>query len=186
MIVHRYLYRVFVSLFLALLVQSLPAQASDKGWQKASDVAVYSLLTASIAVPLIKDDEAGAWQAGGSFAATSLVTEGMKQAFPKTRPDGSDRKSFPSGHTSRAFAAAASLYNRNGSKIGVPAFVVAGFTGLARVGGRKHYWVDVAVGAGLGGTIGFLITKERPASSQTVFLPWADTSGGGVTIAARF
>ncbi len=177
---------VLVSLMGLGLFQPLPALASPKGWQDASDVGAYALMTLSVGLPLAQKDKAGALQALGSFAATSAVTEGMKQSFPKLRPDGSDRKSFPSGHTSRSLAAAASLMNRQGPEIGVPAFIVAGFVGLARVEGKKHYWSDVAVGAALGTTLGFLITKDRPADKQTAFVPWADTQGGGFTFAARF
>lgn len=167
-------------------IASVPAHAGTQGWKTASDIGAYSLMTASVALPLVRDDENGAWQAAGSFAATSLVTEGLKQSFPRTRPDGSDRKSFPSGHTSRSFAAAATIFNRDGAKFGVPAFVVASFVGLARVEGKKHYWSDVAVGAGLGTGIGLLITRNRPADAQTAVLPWGDLKSGGVTIVARF
>lgn len=169
-----------------LALPASPAYASAKGWQDASDVGVYTLMTLSVGLPLVEKDASGAFQAMGSFAATSLVTEGLKQTFPKTRPDASDRKSFPSGHTSRSFAAAASLMNRQGAAVGVPAFMVAGFVGVARVKGDKHYWSDVIVGAGIGTTIGLLITKNRPADAQTAFVPWADTKGGGFTFAARF
>lgn len=163
-----------------------PASASDKGWQKASDVGAYSLMALSVGLPLIEGDEQGALQAGGSLAATSLLTEGLKEAFPKLRPDGSDRKSFPSGHTSRSFAAAATIYNRRGAEWGIPAFAVAGFVGLARVEGKKHYWSDVAVGAALGTVTGLLITRKRPEEQSALVTPWADTKGGGVSVAMRF
>lgn len=168
------------------VVAPASVQAGTQGWKTASDIGAYSLITASVALPLVRDDDKGAWQAAGSFAATSLVTEGLKQTFPRTRPDGSDRKSFPSGHTSRSFSAAATIFNREGPKFGVPAFVVASFVGLARVEGKKHYWSDVAVGAGLGTGIGLLITRKRPANAQTAIIPWGDKTGGGVTLAARF
>ena len=132
-----------------------PAQASPKGWQTASDVGVYSLMAVSIGLPLVQGDNQGALQAAGSIGAATLVATGLKEAFPKTRPDGSDRKSFPSGHTSNAFAAAASLANRQGLAVGIPAFVVASFVGVARVEGKKHYWSDVAVGAGTHGLAGW-------------------------------
>lgn len=65
-------------------------------------------------MPLINGDTAGALQAGGSAAAAELVATGLKEAIPEWRPDHSNRKSFPSGHTSIAFAAAATIFNREG------------------------------------------------------------------------
>ena len=170
---------------IGVAVAATPASASKKGWADASDVGAYGLMAASIGVPLVKKDSKGALQAAGSLAAVSLVTEGMKEAFPEWRPDRSDRKSFPSGHTSRSFAAAATLFNRNGKSIGIPAMIVASFVGVARVQADKHHWHDVAVGAGLGLATGFLITGKKE-NSQTAFVPWADTKGGGVSFAMRF
>lgn len=170
---------------LAFALMVSPAQASEKGWQRASDVGVYSLMAVSVGWPLIDKDKQGALQAVGSLAATSLVTEGLKQAFPKLRPDGSDRKSFPSGHTSRAFTAAATLYNRQGAGVGIPAFVVAGFVGLARVEGKKHFWSDVAAGAAIGTLSGFLITNDKP-EAKSALIPWGDSKGGGLAFAMRF
>jgi membrane-associated phospholipid phosphatase len=173
-------------LVLAASSLSTPAQAGPKDWGTVSDVGVYTLIAASVAVPVAKHDKQGAFQAVGSFAATSLVTEGLKQAFPKTRPDGSDRKSFPSGHTSRAFSSAATLYNRQGPAIGVPAFIVASLVGVARVKADKHFWSDVAVGAAIGTASGFLITRNRPSEAQATLMPWGDTKGGGLAFAMRF
>lgn len=179
--------RKFMPVALAATVfAATPAAASPEGWQTASDIGVYSLMAASIGLPLVKGDTNGALQAAGSVGATSLMVGGLKEAFPKTRPDGSDRKSFPSGHTSNAFAGAASLTERQGLAVGLPAFAVAGFVGLARVEGKKHYWSDVAVGAGIGTAAGFLITQKRPEARGTALIPWGDTKSAGFTFAAWF
>lgn len=170
----------------ALVSFASPLHAKPSDWQTASNVAVYSLMALSIGLPAAQGDKPGAFQAAGSIAATSLVTEGMKEAFPESRPDGSDRKSFPSGHASRAFAAAATLYNRQGQKIEIPAFVVAGFVGIARVEGKKHYWTDVAAGAALGTAAGFLITNAAPPGNQAALSPWVEHKGGGLSLAIRF
>lgn len=177
--------RVITTALVAASLSATPAAASTKGWQDASDIGVYSLMAFSIGLPALKKDGKGALQAAGSLAATSLVTEGLKEAFPKLRPDGSDRKSFPSGHTSRSFAAAATIYNREGAKFGIPAFVVAGFVGLARVEGKKHYWSDVAAGAAIGTASGLLITHKRP-DSHTAFMPWVEHKGAGFTVMKSF
>ncbi len=167
-----------------LLLLASPAKADKDDWAKISDIGAYSLMAVSIGLPLAQGDKKGAIQAGGSLAATSLITEGLKQAFPKTRPDLSDLKSFPSGHTSRSFSSAATLYNRQGPKVGIPAFAVAALVGTARVKADKHYWSDVLVGAAIGTGSGLLLTRKRATNSE--FMPWADTKGGGFSYALRF
>jgi membrane-associated phospholipid phosphatase len=174
----------FFAVIAALL--AAPAQAkNEKAWDTASSIGAYGLTALAIGLPIIEKDKHGALQAGGSVIAATLVTTGLKQAFPAVRPDGSDRKSFPSGHTSLAFAAASTLYNRQGASVGIPALLVATFVGVARVQADKHHWYDCVVGAGIGATAGFLITHKR-AESQTAVIPWGDTQGGGVTLAMRF
>ena len=112
------------------------------------------------------------------------VTYGLKETFPERRPDGNDNKSFPSGHTSVSFAAAASLEKRYGWQVGLPALAVASFVGIARVKAHKHYWYDAVVGATLGTASGLLITSRR--SDRVQIVPWADSKGGGVEVALRF
>lgn len=168
------------------LCLATPLKAETKDWATASDVGAYGLMAASIALPVAKRDKQGAFQAAGSLAATSLITEGLKLSFPKTRPDGSDRKSFPSGHTSRSFSSAATLYNRQGPGVGIPAFVLASFVGLARVKADKHFVVDVMAGAAIGTASGFLITRNRPDNAKSVLIPWGDTKSAGLAFATRF
>ena len=163
---------------------SAPALADEKDWDKASDIARNALVAAALGAPLVQGDGDGALQAAGSIAAASLITTGLKETFPERRPDGSDRKSFPSGHTSVAFASAATLHNRHGWQAGIPAQLAAAFVGFARVKADKHHWYDVVVGAAIGEATGFLITSRRNAQVQVV--PWGDSKGGGVTVAARF
>lgn len=69
--------------------------------------------------------------------------------------------SFPSGHTSSAFAAAFAIlfYNK---KIGIPMTVFAALMGLSRIYVEVHYCTDVIAGAVVGiiyAFIGFMIVK---------------------------
>ena len=91
----------------AFLSIATPAHASDKGWDDAGSIARDALVVAAFGVPAVQGDWDGVLQAGGSVVVAGGLTYGLKEAFPERRPDGSDNKSFPSGHTSVSFAAAA-------------------------------------------------------------------------------
>lgn len=162
-----------------------PAQADERAWATASDVAVGGLVAWSVAVPLLDGDEAGAVQAGISIAAAQGVAQLLKHTIRATRPDGSDDDSFPSGHASTAFAAATSIMRRRGPDEGVPALALAGFTGLGRVEARKHHWRDVLAGAAIGGASSLVLTHSRRGRPMTL-AAWGDTKGGGMSFAMRF
>lgn len=169
---------------LSLTIATPAAAKNEKSWATASDIGAYGLTAVALGIPIIEKDKHGALQAAGSIVASELVARGLKEAFPELRPDGSDRKSFPSAHTSLAFAAASTLYNRQGGKVGIPAFAVAAFVGLARVQADKHHWYDCVAGAGVGLASGFLITRK--ANQRVAVVPWGDSKGGGFSLAARF
>jgi membrane-associated phospholipid phosphatase len=113
-----------------------------------------------------------------------LVTTGLKEALPERRPDGSNNKSFPSGHVGTAFAAAATLQNRYGWQVGLPAQLVAAIVGFSRVEARKHHWYDVVAGAAIGEGSGFLLTSKRDGAVRV--LPWGDAQGAGIALGMRF
>ena len=167
----------------AALAMSSPAIGGPHDWDQASGIARDALVVAALGVPAVQGDWTGDLQAGGSMLVAGGAAYGLKRAFPEERPDHSDRRSFPSGHTSVSFSAAASLEDRYGWKAGLPAFAVATFVGVARVEARKHHWYDVVAGAAIGTGSGFLLTTKR--NSNVRLTPWAD-SGGGLALAARF
>lgn len=167
-----------------LSVSCSPAQASHKDWDTASDVARAGLVVAALGVPAVQEDWQGAKQALFSVGGAYVVTHGLKQIIDEERPDKSDNDSFPSGHASTSFAAAATLHRRYGWKVGLPAHAVATFVAVARVKADKHFTKDVIVGAAIGEASGLLFT--RPANPNVQWMPWGDTKGGGMTVAARF
>ncbi|MBL8652009.1 MAG: phosphatase PAP2 family protein [Sphingopyxis sp.] len=161
-----------------------PAQASEKGWDDAGTIAKNALVVAAFGVPAVQGDWEGVLEAGGSVGATMLVTEGLKQSIPSMRPDRSDNRSFPSGHASVAFSAAATLHNRYGWEAGLPAYVVASFVGISRIPAKKHRVGDVLVGAAIGTATGHLITTK--ANDRVRIFPWGDTKSAGVDVTLRF
>lgn len=178
----RRFYVVALGCAAALLPQQ--AIANDRGWGRASSIGRDALVVAALGLPAARGDWRGGLQAGGGMLAAGGATYALKELVRERRPDGSDRKSFPSGHTSVSFAAAASLEKRYGWKVGAPALAVAGFVGAARVAADRHYVHDVVVGAAIGGAAGLLLTS-RP-DDRVRLVPWAESHGAGFSLAAAF
>ncbi|MGX2970886.1 phosphatase PAP2 family protein [Helicobacter sp. T3_23-1059] len=70
------------------------------------------------------------------------------------RPRWQSYEAFPSGHTSSAFAAVGFLQKRYGSRLGIPAFIVALAVGESRLLLEKHTLLQVVCG----GILGFLLS----------------------------
>lgn len=121
---------------------------------------------------------------------TGLYTGILKTAVGRTRPDGSDNKSFPSGHTSNAFAWATVASHHYGPKVGIPAYAIAGLIGASRIESDKHHLSDVVAGAALGMIVGRTVAREdgEPVRRQKKlsFVPMADAHGGGVGAGVSF
>ncbi|MBI3556425.1 MAG: phosphatase PAP2 family protein [Deltaproteobacteria bacterium] len=88
------------------------------------------------------------------LVATGAYTELLKFTVRRARPDSGNLQSFPSGHTSIAFSSAASLMELHGPSLGVPALVLAAFTGVCRLDVNAHHLSDVIFGAALGYAVG--------------------------------
>ena len=108
----------------------------------------------------------------------------LKYSVQRTRPDGSDSLSFPSGHASTAFSLAAVANHHYGWKVGVPAYVLASGIGLSRIESNRHHLSDVLAGATIGLIVGRTVSRldgERPAKKRTVSIgPATDLHGQGV------
>jgi membrane-associated phospholipid phosphatase len=166
------------------VMAATPALAAHQGWQTAADVGEIGLVSLALGKSAAERDWQGVKQFGLAEVTTLGVTTGLKHALPEERPNHSDDKSFPSGHTSASFAAAGYLQKRYGWQWGLPATLAAGLVGLSRVESKDHHWYDVVAGAALGEVTAYVFTTSH--DSNVRFLPWADTHGAGVYVAARF
>ncbi len=88
-----------------------------------------------------------------STAIMGISVESTKRLVGRVRPDGSDERSFPSGHSSAAFLTAslfAKEYGHLNPWYSVAAYGVASSTALLRRVNDHHWTSDVMAGAGIG------------------------------------
>ena len=95
---------------------------------------------------------------------SQVMVQSLKYAVRRDRPDHSNNKSFPSGHSASAFATATVLQRHYGWKVGVPAYALGSYVALARMAWNRHHASDVVMGAGFG-----------IASARTVTMSMAKT-----------
>jgi len=128
-------------------------------------------------------DNPGISRLGADLVRAQVVSQSFTQAIKFTatrrRPDGTSL-SFPSGHTSSAFATATVLRSHYGWKAGVPAYAVATWIGASRVQMKRHYISDVVTGAAIGIVAGRSVTLGRGRTRFAV-VPLAEPGGVGVS-----
>ncbi len=130
-----------------------------------------------------------------ALAVTGIFTAGLKRLSIRERPEGSDRLSFPSGHTSTVFASATVLSMFYGWPVGVPAFALGFATAVGRMADRKHWFSDTVGGAALGIWVGQAFSRPHwrrlsgegvAAPTSVVVLPVFDGETAGVVARADF
>lgn len=102
-----------------------------------------------------------------SNAMMAVSAEGIKEGTTSYRPDGTDQRSYVSGHTATSFVAATMLHKEYG-RTRSPWFSVAGYgaataTSMMRVMNRRHRAVDILGGAAIGiiaTELGYLVTDR--------------------------
>lgn len=141
--------------FALLAACSMGTACADNGlnWKNGSDLLAVGLPALAAGAAWGQQDTEGMKQLTLTMASTVGAAELLKRTVKATRPDGSDDKSFPSGHTAVAFAAVRFMDQRYAEQVAPYRpwlYAAAGLTGLARVEADQHYWRDVAAGAVLG------------------------------------
>jgi hypothetical protein len=124
----------------------------DRPW--IGDATMASLAFGAVALGILFPGEGrngwdNFWEEAEVFAVTGILTSSIKMLVGRTRPGGGSR-SFPSGHTSAAFAAATLIDATSDGSFAVPAYGLAALTGYSRVEARRHYPSDVLAGAAIG------------------------------------
>lgn len=176
----KYLHYFTISTSLAM---ATPAIARESFWRTYADVGAIGIPVAAGVITLAKDDRSGLVQLGLTEGSSLLVTQALKLSIDSKRPNGGDH-SFPSGHTTTAFAGAGYLRVRYGWRVGLPFELLAATVGFARVQSRDHHWYDVVAGAAIGEGAAQIFTHRLNPNVRVVVA--GDTQGGLVSLSARF
>ena len=144
-------------LFLAMILQHSRADSL----RQLGDYLQIALPAYAIGRTYGLDDQEGLIQMGTGLVLNLAATQAIKKTTLQMRPDGSDRYSFPSGHTSASFQAAAFIHKRYGWEKAWPHYLAASIVGYSRVHSNRHHWKDVIGGAALGIGVSWYITTPR-------------------------
>jgi len=116
-----------------------------------------------------------------SYVVAAVLTQGLKFATRRERPDFSGKTSFPSGHASSTFAFATALERHLGWRYAVPAYVAASYVAASRLPANRHWASDVVFGAAVGIISGRTVTSNEV---QPYPVSVAPTNGGAMIMIA--
>lgn len=111
---------------------------------------------------------------------SSTLMYGMKQAVRRDRPTGACC-SFPSGHSTVAFATASVLERHFGYRGSWPMWIIASYVATSRLIDNRHFASDVVFGAALGIASGWTVVG-RHGRDAFVMTPLLMRGGAGVTV----
>jgi len=140
-----------IGLFVPTLAMLSLGAAGVKGKHPIGDQLVLTLLSQGVAM---------------------AISEGLKYSVAYPRPDGAGHESFPSGHTTFAFAGAALLAHEYGERSGwytVAGYGMATTVGTLRVLKNRHWLADVLFGAGVGIGSTELVYQTYPWLKKAIF-----------------
>jgi membrane-associated phospholipid phosphatase len=128
------------------------------------------------------------YDASQSILINTVYTFALKSATHRQRPDGSNDRSFPSGHASVAFSWATALAKHYGLKVEIPAYTFASLIAISRLANHSHYLSDIVAGATLGHLVGRTVVRgnSRPAEGAPARPVVPDLPGPSVQIVPAF
>lgn len=118
-------------------------------WLRFAPVA-FDLGAGALGLEARRDFAGRGIEAAWAFGAMAAVTEGLKASVRSVRPDGTDDRSFPSGHAAVAFTGAELVRMEYGWGWGAGAYAVAASVAALRLYNGRHWLSDVLAGAGIG------------------------------------
>lgn len=143
---------------------------SERTHKNIGDALRYTMPMLTLGTAILNKHTSGeSKQFAKTMAGTLGVTYALKWTVRKTRPNGENNLSFPSGHTSVAFASAAFVQRMYGWKWGIPAYGLASYVGYTRIRIKKHDGWDVFAGALIGTGIAYWFTRPEAKRKNIEF-----------------
>ena len=173
--------KIWIITFVFLCLQTTFSQKQTV--KTSGDVLLFTLPAIAIGTTLIKGDTKGTWQFTKGFLLNGALTFGLKSIVAKERPNMENNDSFPSGHTSITFQSASFLQKRYGWKYGIPAYILASYTGFSRLYTDKHDIYDVLAGAVIG--VGSTYIFTTPYQQEHMELTF-NTGDGNYLLGFRY
>jgi membrane-associated phospholipid phosphatase len=149
---------VMKKILLIAIMVSISLHAKNDTIKSVGDWVQIFIPLAGYGTTLYLEDEEGEIEFYKSFFSTFGATHMLKRTVRKERPDHSDNKSFPSGHTSASFQGATFIHRRYGIKYAIPAYLGATFVGYSRIYADKHDLTDVIAGMIIGSGFSYYFT----------------------------
>lgn len=128
-------------------------------------------------------------------AYASGVTTALKYTIREPRPINGhkDKNSFPSGHTTTAFAFSGYVLGEHGWAWGTPALALSTFVGISRINDNRHFLHDVLAGATIGLSYGLGIANLDKAKKDNgekerglTIVPIFDWNTKGLALVGEF
>ena len=134
-----------------------------------------------------------------SFIASGIITPVLKNIAGRVRPNStastfqfkpfSGNYSFPSGHTTQAFAVASVIAGHYDAWwVKILAYGTASAVGYSRIQQNQHFASDVVAGALIGYTVGRTVVRHNNVSPLTSFqfVPWSERHVVGMQLTKCF
>ena len=126
---------------------------------------------------------------GLSLGAYAIINRALQRPRPRDMMNENKShhwfnggRSFPSGHSTNAYAPAFFIAWRYGWLTAMPALLAAAYTGWVRISVDAHYISDVAVAAGMSAIISWIFTHPYKVGKAQVQVSGANGIGAGVNI----
>lgn len=184
---------LITSLFKVTLIRNIQRDVHSKQFlccNKTAPGNTYLQIVPNILYSLLEganyyfnDNEDSKRQAIGMAKTTiysGLVADIIKPIINEQRPNGG-RSSFPSGHTTTAFAFASFAASEHPWYVGISAYLLAGYVGYCRMQDNYHYLHDIMAGATLGMSYGIALSmngkEQKEKQSAFIVTPTDELNG---------